>query len=133
MEDLFKAAAREKYRFDSPVGKLSVEDLFELPLKSRSKNKPNLNDIAKGLNRALKDDSEEDFVTRRTRPNQALKNMFDIVLDVIKVKQDEMEAAEAAEKRRQQKDKILTILAKKQDEALEGKSEDELRTLLAEM
>lgn len=131
--NLYKEAAQRKLRFDSPVGKLSAEELFELPLKARSTKAPCLNNIAKDLNRALKQDDEEDFVTRKTKPNLELKIKFDIVLDVIKVTQDKAEAAERRELNRQKKTKILGFLAKKQDEALEGQSEEDLRKLLNEL
>lgn len=133
MEDLYKEAAKRKLRFDSPAGKLMAEDLFDLPLKSRSKNTPNLNDIAKGLNRALKDDVEEDFVARRTKPNLELKIRFDIVLDVIQVVQEREAAAERRELNRQKKARILEIMAKKQDEALEGQSMEDLERLLGDL
>jgi len=131
--DLYKKALRNKFRFSSPVGQLTVEDLFDLPLKSRSKNKPNLNDIAKVLNRELKNDNEEDFVDQITRPNSDLKAKFDIVLDVIEVKKEELAAALAVKKRREQKARLMELIARKQDEALESKSEEELQALLAEL
>jgi len=132
MEDLYKKAAALKLRFDSPNGQLMVEDLFDLPLKSRSKKTANLNDIAKGLNRKLKDDGEEDFVERRTKPNARLKAKFDIVLDVIDVVQAREAAAERRELNRQKKARIMEIMAKKQDEALEGQSLEDLEKLLSE-
>lgn len=45
---IFEQASREKVRFQTQVGQVSVEDLWELPLSSKA-NKPNLDDIAKGF------------------------------------------------------------------------------------
>jgi len=133
VEDLYKEAAKRKLRFNSPAGQLMAEDLFDLPLKSRSTKKANLNDIAKGINRALKDDVEEDFVARRTKPNLELKIRFDIVLDVIQVVQEREAAVERRELGRQKKARIMEIMAKKQDEALEGQSMEDLEKLLGEL
>lgn len=133
MEDLYKEAAKRKLRFTTPVGQVQAEDLFDLPLKSRSPKKANLNDIAKGLNRQLKEDGDEDFVTRRTKPNKELKIKFDIVLDAIQTVQAREAASERRELNRQKKARILEIMAKKQDEQLEGQSMEDLEKLLGDL
>ena len=133
MEDLYKEAAKRKLRFTTTVGQLPAEDLFDLPLKARSKKDPNLNDIAKALNRQLKEDGDEDFVARRTKPNKELKLKFDLVLDVIQVVQDRQAASERRELGRQKKARIMEIMAKKQDEQLEGQSMEDLEKLLGDL
>ena len=47
--DIFEQASRLKLRFPSPLGTLSTEDLWHLPLTSTT-GKANLNDIGKALN-----------------------------------------------------------------------------------
>ena len=131
--DMFEKATRGKYRFPTSVGMVTMEDLYDLPLTSNKHNHPNLNDIAKSLNRRLKTEGEEDFVNPEVEVNRELKVCFEIVKHVIEVKLRERDAAEKAQETRAKKSRILEILAKKQDQELEGKSEDELRSLLESM
>ena len=58
---MFEKATRRKLRFTSAAGLLSTEDLWDLPLTSAT-GKANLDDIAKALNRRLKDAEEVSFV-----------------------------------------------------------------------
>jgi hypothetical protein len=56
MDNLFLVASRSKFRFNTASGTITTEDLWDLPLSS---GKANLDDIAKALNKQLKDASEE--------------------------------------------------------------------------
>lgn len=130
---MYKKAAIEKFRFPSPQGPLSVEDLWDLPLQSNKTGRANLDDIAKFLNKALKVSGEETSFVDNTRPpaDSNTQVMFDIVLDVIKTKKEENEAARLASDRAAQKQKILGILSQKQDEKLASASIEELQAALA--
>jgi hypothetical protein len=125
---MFEQAVREKLRFDSPKGPLSVEDLWDLPLTSA--RGANLNDIAKDLNRQLKAEGEEDFVNPTAKRNTLLQLAFDIVKHIIVVRKAEAEAARQATVKREQRARIQELIAKKQDQELEGKSLEELNRLI---
>lgn len=127
--DVFAKAARMKVRFTSLKGLLSVEDLWDLPLTG---SKTNLDEIAVSLNRQLKEGSES-FVTKTTSVNEELQVKFDVVKSIIDVKLKEQIDAEAAQLKRKQKQQILELIAHKENEALAGKSLDELKTLLANL
>jgi hypothetical protein len=58
--NIFEYASRNKIRFASPRGELSVEQLWDIPL--RSKDDFNLNTIAQTANKAVKNATEESFV-----------------------------------------------------------------------
>jgi hypothetical protein len=88
---MFEQAARLKVRYSTAKGQLTVEDLWDLPLTSTT-GKANLNDIAKGLNRELKNADDEDFVNRATSTNTELALKFDIVKHIIAVRLAENEA-----------------------------------------
>lgn len=124
---MFEQATRMKLRFQTPVGNVSIEDLWDLPLL---RGKANLDDIAKSINRKLKESAEESFVVERSSENTELSLMFDIVKHVIKVKLEEKEQAKAASEKKERKERILSILADKEDEELKSKSSDELKSLL---
>lgn len=130
---MFEQATRLKMRFESPQGRLSVEDLWDLPLTSTRANQANLNNIAKGISRQLKDESEEDFVNPKSKANETLQLALDLVKHVISTKQAEAEASRLLNERKDKKAKLLELIAKKQDQALEGKPLEELQAMVASL
>lgn len=125
---MFEQASRLKVRFESPKGLLAVEDLWDLPLTSV--RGANLNDIAKGLNRELKNADDEDFVNRAAKTDTVLKLKFDIVKHVIDVRLAENLAARTEAERVERKARVLEIIAEKQDAALKDKSIEELTAMV---
>ena len=124
---MFEKASRMKLRFDTLRGRLSVEDLWELPLIGGDIC---LDEIAKHLHRNLKDSEEESFVVKTTKANAKLELQFEIVKHIIAVRIDEKEAAENAKAIREKKQKILAIIAEKETENLKDSSVDDLKKLL---
>lgn len=97
-------------------GVLSVEDLWDLSLEQ-------LDPIAINLNKRLKESQTESFIKIRTKDTTELELKFNIVKHIIDVKlQERIVAAEKKAKRQ----KILDLMAKKQDAELESKSYEEL-------
>jgi len=127
---MFEKASRLKLRFDSPQGLLTAEELWDMPLTSTRPNRANLNDIAKEVSRELKAHGEEDFVNPKTTVDEGLQLKLDIVKHVIQVRQAENAAALELSERKQKKERILELIARKQDQALESKSEEELREMV---
>lgn len=125
---MFEKASRLKLRFTSPVGPLSVEDLWDLPLTSKT-GKANLDDLAKFLHKRVSE-SEVSFVERPAESNTVAKLQFDIVKHVIDTKLAERDAAKAAAEKRATKQRIIDLIAEKKDEALKGKSLEELQGML---
>ena len=130
-ENIFEQASREALRFDSPKGQLHVEDLWRLPLQSAT-GKANLNDLAIALNKKIVEGSIS-FVEPSTAPNKELQLKFDVVRHIINVRVAEAKIEREASDRAAQKQKILEILARKKDAALEGKSTEELEAMIKAM
>ncbi|HNB53118.1 MAG TPA: hypothetical protein PK530_14305 [Anaerolineales bacterium] len=130
---MFEQALRLKLRFPSPQGNLTVEDLWDLPLTSTRPNTANLNNIAKAVSRLLKAESEEDFVNPRSGVNETLQLSLDIVKHIIAVRQAENEATRLRAERTEKKAKLLELIARKQDQALEGKPLEELQQMVASL
>lgn len=130
MENLFLLASRSKFRFNTTSGVITAEDLWDLPLTSPPGNKANLDDIAKALNKQLKEASEESFVTPVTARTNEVQAKFDLVRFVIKSKMEERDAAKALADKAATKQKIMGLIEKKKDEALAGKPVEELQALL---
>ena len=126
---LFLTATRAKYTFPSSAGQLSVEDLWDLPLSGRGAN---LDDIARGLHKGLKEaDGDVSFVKPAVKTTIELQAKFDIVKHVIDTKMAERDLCAAAEDKAAMKQKLLAKIAEKQDKSLDDKSEDELKAMVA--
>ncbi len=130
MQNIFEYATRSKLRFASIRGELTAEQLWDAPLRSRDDF--NLNIIAKTASKALKDISEESFVeTKKTAEHTRREVALEVVKYVIETKLAEEKAAETRAERKQEKEKLLAILAEKQDGKLSELSEKELQKRIA--
>lgn len=122
---MFDKATRLKLRFESNKGLLSVEQVWDLSLTA-------LNEIAKDLNRQIKaaNVDDEDFIGNDKKVNPAVQLSFDIVKHIISVKLAERdEQAQAADKKVHNQ-AILELIQQKQQEALAGKTVEELQAML---
>lgn len=120
MDNMFEKATRLKLRFDGPKGgKLTTEDLWDLTLIQ-------LNDVAKDLNRKVKEVGEDDFLQEVSTANTKLQLQFNVVLHVLQTKKAEREKAKESAVRKEEREKIGEIIAKKQAAALENLPEEEL-------
>jgi hypothetical protein len=100
--------------------------LWDVPLRSRDDF--NLDSIAKSANKALKALTEESFVsTERTPAHERAEATLEIVKHVIGVKLAEEETAKRRAENRAEKEKLLAILAKKQEGKLDALTERELQ------
>lgn len=132
MADLYKYAAQNKLRFPSNRGALLLEQLFDLPLTSKTDF--DLNNVAKEVNVNLKACSEESFVSIKSNPQQKeLELMLDLVKDVIATKQAENAEALTRQHRSEERRKLLDAIAAKKDQVLSQASLDELEKKLAEL
>lgn len=125
MEKMFEYAVRNKVRFPFK-GLISVEDLFDLSLI-------NLDSIYKTLNKQVKQSEEESLLNTKTTIDKELDVQIAIVKHIVAVKLAEQEAREKASAKKEQKQKIMAIIASKQDEALQNSSVEDLQKMLDEL
>jgi len=119
--DIYKKANQIKLRFATNKGLLSVEQLYDLSLKD-------LDTLAVSLK--VESTPRESFLVETSAQNEIAQLSFDIALDVLQTKmKDAKEAREALETKRK-KDKILDIIARKQDASLENMSIEELTAMI---
>lgn len=122
---LFITANRKKYRFDSNRGPLTTEQLFELPMTSKSGF--DLDTVAKEVNRQLKAQTEDSFVeVKRNDLRDELTNKLEVVKTVISWKQAEATKAQQAVAKSAERQKLLTALEAVKSRKLEGATEEEL-------
>jgi len=130
MNNIFEYATRNKLRFASIRGELTVEQLWDVPLRSRDDF--NLNTIAKAANKALKETSEESFVeTAKTAAHTRCEAAMETVKYIIDIKLVEEQVAKTRAEKKQEKEKLLGILAEKQAGKLSELSEKELQKRIA--
>ena len=127
---MFEKAARTKLRFPSVRGELSVEQLWDLPLTSRSGF--DLDTVAREINQSLKASTEDSFVTVRVNPQ---KDRFELSLDILKhiiqVKLDEIAEAAKVSARKAEKSRLVEILDQKKDQALLNLTPEEIQQRIA--
>ncbi len=126
--NIFEQATRQAFRFESPKGFLTVEDLWNLPLTSNT-GRANLDDIAKGLQAKLTSTALS-FVTDTTPVNKVYQAQFDVVIHIINTKISEAKAADQYRLAREKKQKIMAIIEQKSDMRLADSSLEELQAML---
>jgi len=124
-EKMFELAVRTKMRFPFR-GMVSVEDLWDMSVKD-------LDSVFKSLNSQVKQAKEESLLDTKTKENEILNTQIEIIKYIVAVKLEEESLRLKAKERREQKQKILEIMATKQDESLQGKSIEELTAMLNEL
>jgi hypothetical protein len=130
---MFEKSSRMKLRIDTPQGLISVEDLWDIPLTSKT-GRANLDDIAKGLNKKLKEEGEvKSFVNKTEEVDESTQLMFDIAKHIIAVRLEENAAVNLAKANKDKKQQLLAIIALKEGEALAGKSLDELKKMVEDL
>lgn len=122
MENIFMTATRNKYRF-TYHGSLTVEDLWDLSTKD-------LDNIFKSLNREVKVVNEDSLFDTVEAQDDVLKNKISIVRYIFETKVAEARANADAMAKKKQRERIMEVLAKKQDESLESRTEEELLAML---
>lgn len=129
---IFEKAARQKLRFESQRGLITVEHLFDLPLTA--KDGFDLNSVAILANRQLKDAGEESFVDVAPNPlREVLALRLEVVKHVIATKQAEQAERAGRAARAQELSRLTAILADKQDEALKGLSVEDIQKRINEL
>ena len=121
--NIFEQASKKKIRFSSNRGDLTAEQLWDMPLQSKSGF--DLDTIAKEVNRGIKESSEESFVTTKaSSATTTLELQLEVLKHIIAVK---IEAAAVAAKRTDNEARRAKLI-----EALENKQNSELNNMSTE-
>lgn len=128
--NLFLEASRQKFRFPSERGDLTVEQLWELPLTAR--NGFSLNAVAVAVNTELKGLAEESFVDTSSDPRRPiLQQKLDLVKAIIAIRQEENRLATEKASVEALKKRLREAISAKEEEKLLSGSPEELRARLA--
>lgn len=123
--NIFEIATRKKYRYPFR-GSISTEDLWDL-------NMSQLDSVYKTLAKANKTEQEEESLLAEKKADEDLTNMIEIVKHIFNAKKEAQELAKSSAQKAKQKERLLEILAKKQDDSLNAKSEEEILKMIAEL
>lgn len=123
MDNVFELASREKFRFASSKGILTVEDLWTVPLTV-------LDDAYKNLSKFIRESDDDSLLSTKTSEIDAATTKRDLVKYILKTRQKEAENVRLKAANRLQAEKIKERLAQRRDKALDEKSDEELLALL---
>ena len=120
---MYKEALQKKLRFKTNKGMISTEDLFDLSLQ-------NLDTLAIMLDKKISEAPKKSFIEELPAEENDDELRFSIVKDVINIKlkarKDSIDKAQVNARNK----RIAELIAKKEDEALENKSIEELRAMI---
>lgn len=120
---MYKEASKQQLRVKTTRGLLNIEQLWSLSLTE-------LDALAVTLEEEYKNSKGKSFLDMKSKKDKNIKLQFDIVLDILNTKVEDKEANQKATETKAQNQKILGIIKKKQDSALEEKSIAELEKMI---
>lgn len=128
--NIFEQASRKALRFNSLRGLLTAEQLWDLKLSS--KDSFDLDSVGQIILTDLESTTTKSLVKTAPNPKASeLELKLEIVKHIIAIKQAEAAAkAEAADKAAKRA-KLIDLLGKKEDAALENLSPDEIKAQIA--
>lgn len=135
MSELFVKATRLKVRFNCERGAYSVEDLWDLPLQTKTGAGVSLDTLYRTAKKELEDLSEEGLFQSKT---SSLKSVLaqlrvDLIRYVAEVKQAEADKKQKQAENKAKREKIMELIAQKQDAALLGQDVTQLQEMLKQL
>ena len=123
--NIFEIATRNQFRF-AFKGMINSEDLWQLSPKD-------LDIIFKSLNSELKKVKEESLLETKSMEDQILDIKIQIVKHIFNIKQEEEKLRVEAKQNKEKKQKLMEILASKQDQDLLNKSSEDIQKMIDEL
>lgn len=123
---LYVKATRNKWRWSSDKGSVSIEQLWELPMTS-------LNRLLLALDANIAKSGESSYLDSASSQTTELKEKREIALNVLNTIKAERSAARERIAKKAEREKLLAIKAKRQEESLDKMSDEELDARLAEV
>lgn len=131
MSDIFHYALRNKLRFKVQRGTITTEQLWDLPLNSRTGD--SLESVARDLYAEISSLPAVPFTTTAPVTQTHAERRLEVVKAVIADKQKEASARAEATLRAQEVERLRDALAQKKGEALASMSIEEIEARLKEL
>jgi hypothetical protein len=126
---MFEKATHEAFRYPSAKGLLTTEQLWDLPLQSKTGF--DLDSVARVISREIKALGEESFVDDTgNKDSQCLKDCLAVVVHIINVKKTENAAAAAAATKRAERARLVELLHVRKEQDLMSKSPAEIQAMI---
>lgn len=125
LKNIFEYVVRNKVRFPYK-GIITTEDLWDLPVKE-------LDNIFKTLNSQAKQSKEESLLDVKSSEDEILDIQIAVVKHIVGVKLEEIKVKERKAENKAKKQKIMEIMAARNDKMLENASDEDLQKMLAEL
>jgi hypothetical protein len=122
----FKKATRVKLRFNTPVGVLSTEQLWDLSITQ-------LDNLAVSLEQKKEESGKKSFIRKTSEQDAIAALRFEIVLDILNTKVSDAEKAAKRAANKEERNKLLKLIEEKKEGALAGLSIEELEKKLNEL
>jgi len=122
----FKKASKEKLRFVTSKGIISVEQLWDLSMTK-------LSTIIRNLKKEMNKDNDDElsFLDDTSTPvDKTIELRYNVAKEVYMELKAERDAIKTERAVKEHNEKIMELIAKKQDEDLGSKSVDELKAML---
>lgn len=119
--DIYKQANRLGLRFNTNRGVLATEQLFQLSLTD-------LDALAVSLE--VSQAGKKSFIRETSQDDEIAKLKFDVALDVLNTIMKEQKDAREMLQNKRKNEKILALIAEKQEGALKEKTIEELEAML---
>lgn len=133
MTNIFQQASRQRLRFNCALGSLTVEDLWSLSLSSSNPSKVTLDTLAIQAHEEIQKSGKVSFVGSSKTTNKVAELQLAIIVEIIKVKEEESNAAIQAEVTRSKIEKLKELKAKKEDDEFSQLTKEEIEAQLAEL
>ena len=123
--NLFELATRKKFRYIFK-GVITTEDLWDLSVQD-------LNTIFKALKAEERQAEEESLLAEPTPEDEIRKDKIEIIRRIADIKLEDAHNATRQKEMAEQRERLMSIIAEKQDQDLRNKSQEELRKMLDQM
>ncbi|AGH32127.1 hypothetical protein VPHG_00060 [Vibrio phage 11895-B1] len=125
--DMFAKIVKLGLTYKTDRGQILPQDVYKLPLTGN--NGFNLDSISRELLKKVRETQQDSLVTTsKADPDDELR--LEVLKFIIEDKQQELQAAKDASLRKQQREELQELIAKKQKEAKSEKSVEELQAEL---
>lgn len=125
-KNLFAIATKNKYRWPSAKGQLSVEDLWDLSVEK-------LDEIYRELNMKLNQAQQASLLKDVSKEDAILADKVAVVMQIVAIKLDAAKKNADAKERASKKARLMNIYEQKQDAALAQLPAEQLLKLINEL
>ena len=134
MSDLFKKATKQNVVYPTTKGVLTLNDLWNIPLESKSPTAVTLDSILVSLDTELrKEKASTSFINKSSTSTASVKQLaFDVAHEILVERLEDKKANETRLAENQRKARIKELIVEKKEDNLKNLSLEELEKLVSQ-